>query len=133
MTAAIYTSAGLPRDQFFSMSSIVKEGYVQVKDCSSFISSFMWSRKYFILREATLGIHKASDSYQAQSVILLKDLVEIERKSYRDYCFEIEVTPNKTLLVACGSEDEMFSWIEAIKNVSGTVQLQNINTIYSAR
>ncbi|KAJ3299661.1 Protein kinase [Blyttiomyces sp. JEL0837] len=92
-------------------SPVVKRGYCTVKDEG--IKSFLWNKRWLLLREQTLTFHKNETTYQANGLIFLRDVQKVERNNLKPYCFEV-VTKDKTHYVSCSSDDDLYSWIDEI-------------------
>ncbi|KAJ3192248.1 Protein kinase [Irineochytrium annulatum] len=109
-------------------SYVVKRGYAQVKNDG--IQSFLWSKKWLLLREQTLTFHRnevgnrdrekipacfpvAGNTYQALSLIFLKDVESVQRVELKPYCFEI-VTKEKTHYISVRSDEELYAWMDEI-------------------
>jgi len=88
-------------------ASIVKRGYLHVKD------SWLWNRRWVILREQTLTFHKSETTYQAVALLFLKEVVNITRTDVKPYCFQLD-TKEKTYFISCRNDDELYSWMDAI-------------------
>ncbi|KAI8853897.1 kinase-like domain-containing protein [Chytridium lagenaria] len=82
-----------------NVSYVVKRGYASVKEDG--IRSFMWSKKWLLLREQTLTIHRNENTYQSLYLIFLKDVESVQRIELKPYCFEI-------------SDEELYSWMDEI-------------------
>ena len=51
------------------------------------------------------------------ALIFLKEITSVTRTDLKPYCIEI-ATKDKTYYVACKSDDELYSWMDEIYNVS---------------
>ncbi|KAJ3192247.1 Protein kinase [Irineochytrium annulatum] len=92
-------------------SSVVKRGYAQVKNEG--IQSFLWSKKWLLLREQTLTFHRNENTYEALTLIFLKDVQSVQRVEQKPYCFEV-VTKEKPYFISVRSDEELYSWIDDI-------------------
>ncbi|KAI8914310.1 kinase-like domain-containing protein [Gorgonomyces haynaldii] len=90
---------------------VVKRGYVSVKEDG--LRSFIWSKRWLILREQTLTIHRNENTYQAIALVFLKEVEKVERTDLKEYCFEL-VTREKTYYINCKSDDDLYAWTDAI-------------------
>ena len=97
------------------MSLIVKRGHVQVRENG--LRSFLWSKRYLVLREATLTFHKNENTFQALHLVLLKDIERVERTDNREYCIELATSQGK-FYISTTSDQELYSWIDCIYNRS---------------
>ncbi|PKI85041.1 non-specific serine/threonine protein kinase [Malassezia vespertilionis] len=96
-----------------SASSIVRKGFISVKEDG--LRSWIWSKKWVILRDTTLLFHKNESSYQASAIVLLKDVTDISRTDLKPYCIEIE-TKDKTYFLQLKSDEELYGWMDDIYN-----------------
>ncbi|KAI8844938.1 kinase-like domain-containing protein [Chytridium lagenaria] len=103
-------------------SYVVKRGYASVKEDG--LRSFIWSKKWLLLREQTLTIHRNENTYQSQFLIFLKDVESVQRVDNKPYCFEI-VTKDKTHYVSCRSDEELYSWMDEIYQRSPLMGISN--------
>ncbi|ORZ41315.1 kinase-like domain-containing protein [Catenaria anguillulae PL171] len=92
-------------------AKIVKAGYLSVKDGDGFMS-FMWAKRWVVLREQTLALHRSEGS-SAVTLLFLTSITSVSRSESKPFCFEV-VTPERTLLLSCRSDDELYSWMEEI-------------------
>lgn len=51
------------------------------------------------------------------ALIFLKDINSVTRAELKSHCFELE-TKGKTYYLACKSDEELYSWMDEIYNVS---------------
>jgi len=92
-------------------SFIVKKGYASVKEDG--LRSFLWSKRWLILREQTLSIHKNENTYQTIANILLGSVESVQRTDHKPFSFEI-ITKGKSYYIACKSSDDLYEWIDEI-------------------
>lgn len=92
--------------------AIRKKGLLLVKDTG--IRSFLWSKKFCQLRDQMLTIHKNETTYQAQQIILLKEIESVERCDQKPISFEIITKDKKSYYFASETDAELYSWIEEI-------------------
>ncbi|KAI8060913.1 kinase-like domain-containing protein [Gongronella butleri] len=97
------------------MAEVIKRGYLSVKEDG--LRSWIWSKRYFILRDQALTLHKNEQSNQCVAAILLRDVTQVTRTDLKPYCFEI-VTKDKTFYVSCKSDQELYTWMDEIYNRS---------------
>ncbi|KAF9234469.1 Pkinase-domain-containing protein [Melanogaster broomeanus] len=96
-------------------SRVVRNGMVSLKEEG--FSSFMFLRKWLVLKEQTL----ASPS---QSVISLKDITSIERVDLKPYCLLLE-TKDKRYHLALKSDEELYGWQDDIYSRSPLMGVSN--------
>ncbi|KAJ3354626.1 Protein kinase [Allomyces javanicus] len=94
-----------------SSARVVKAGYLSVKEDG--LMSFLWNKRWVVLREQTLALHKSESSTQAISVVFLSSLTGVNRSEAKAYCFEL-LTKDKTYLFACTSDREVYEWIDEL-------------------
>ncbi|KAJ1509642.1 Protein kinase, partial [Coelomomyces lativittatus] len=97
-----------------SSASVLQCGYASVKE-DSFIS-FIWSKRWLVLRKHTLTIHKSEYS-EPMFNIYLDRVIGVERNDIKPYSFELR-TYEKDFFIACKSDEEVYSWIDEIYNLS---------------
>ena len=94
---------------------IVRSGYVSVKEDG--IRSWIWSKKWLVLRETTLLMHKNESAQQASAVVLLRDVTNVQRTDLKPYCIELE-TKDKTYYLQLKSDEELYGWMDDVYNRS---------------
>ena len=105
--------------------TIIKEGPARVKD------GLMWKKRHLLLRAWTLDLHKDKDG-KVVSTIHLKDIINVSRSENVKLSFEIirvakpeanvakepaapnRDLPQKSMTVQVETDDEIYSWIDAI-------------------
>ena len=80
------------------------------------LRSFLWSKRFCILREQTLTFHRSENTYQAIALVFLKEIEKVERTDLKPYCIEL-VTRDKAFYIACKSDEELYSWLDEIYQV----------------
>ncbi|KNC96959.1 STE/STE20/PAKA protein kinase [Spizellomyces punctatus DAOM BR117] len=103
-------------------SYVVKRGYCSVREDG--FRSFMWSKRWLLLREQTLTFHRNENTYQALALIFLKEVEAVNRTELKPYSFEI-VTKEKTYYVSCKSDEELYSWMDEIYQRSPLMGISN--------
>ena len=94
------------------------EGQAYMKERRSFFRE-NWSKKYLVLRESTLGIHKDRNDTNALFVLLLNDIINVDRRSNRPYCLELQqVNSKRSMMFAFDTEEDMVKWMDCLKTVS---------------
>ncbi|KAK7203476.1 Pkinase-domain-containing protein [Myxozyma melibiosi] len=92
--------------------SIVKQGWLSVKEDG--LRSFMWTKKYVILRSASLDLHK-NESSSPTSSVPLSSITTVGRIDIKPYCFEVVRTSgSKSMFFACKSDVDLYSWMDEI-------------------
>ncbi|KAJ3188456.1 Protein kinase [Gaertneriomyces sp. JEL0708] len=105
-----------------SSSYVVKRGYCSVREDG--FRSFMWSKRWLLLREQTLTFHRNENTYQALALIFLKEVEAVNRTELKPYSFEI-VTKEKTFYISCKSDEELYSWMDEIYQRSPLMGISN--------
>lgn len=105
-----------------SSNNIVKSGEVSVKEEG--LTSWIWSRKWMVLKEQTLSFHKNEvrnrfpcrasilskfQSSSSSTLLWLRDIASIERTDLKRYCLFI-ATKDKKLWLSLKSDAELYSW-----------------------
>ncbi|KAJ3062184.1 Protein kinase, partial [Quaeritorhiza haematococci] len=103
-------------------SYVVKRGYTSVKEDG--LRSFIWSKRWLLLREQTLTFHRNENTYQALALIFLKEVESVQRTDHKPYCFEI-VTKDKSYYIACKNDEELYSWMDEIYQRSPLMGISN--------
>ncbi|KAI8899271.1 kinase-like domain-containing protein [Globomyces pollinis-pini] len=93
------------------MSTVVRRGFVNVKEEG--LRSFLWPKKWIVLREQTLTFHKNETSPQATALIFLKELEKVERTDLKPYCLELK-TRDKSYYIALKSDEDLYDWLDEI-------------------
>ncbi|KAF9039997.1 kinase-like domain-containing protein [Panaeolus papilionaceus] len=89
---------------------IVRSGHVSMKDDS--FGNWLFTRKWMILKEQTLTVHK-SDQSAAQTTIYLRDIANVERTDMKPYCLVLEVKERKYYM-SLKSDEELYGWLDDI-------------------
>ncbi|KAJ3207868.1 Protein kinase [Entophlyctis luteolus] len=103
-------------------SYVVKRGFCSVKEDG--LRSFIWSKRWLLLREQTLTFHRNESTYQALALIFLKEVESVQRTDNKPYCFEV-VTKDKSYFIACRSDEELYSWMDEIYQRSPLMGIGN--------
>ncbi|KAJ3208179.1 Protein kinase, partial [Clydaea vesicula] len=91
--------------------SVVKKGPVSSKEDGLLIS--MWTKRFLVLRDETISLHKNSETFNSLTLISLKDITGVERVDLKPFCFEIKVS-SKSYYFDCTSDEECYEWMEEI-------------------
>ncbi|GAA96299.1 uncharacterized protein L969DRAFT_626409 [Mixia osmundae IAM 14324] len=99
-------------DNSRSLTTILRRGFVSVKEEG--IRSWIWSKRWLVLREQTLTFHKNEQATSsASALVFLKDIVNVSRTDLKPYCIELE-TKEKTYFLSLKSDEELYSWMDDI-------------------
>ncbi|KAK9323433.1 kinase-like domain-containing protein [Lipomyces orientalis] len=91
---------------------IIKQGWASIKEDG--LRSFIWTKKYLMLRDSSLDIHKNETSPPTSSVAL-SAVTNVSRVDIKPYCFEIVRTPGgRSLFVSCKSDVDLYAWMDEI-------------------
>ncbi|KAF7976569.1 hypothetical protein HWV62_6241 [Athelia sp. TMB] len=128
---------------------VVRSGSVSIKEDG--FSSWLWRPKWLVLREQTLAIHKSEvrarhtptlsdfiveltmtsetklpfpQTAPQQSVILLRDISNIERTDLKPYCLLLE-TKDKRYYFALRSDEEVYNWQDDVYSRSPLMGVSN--------
>ncbi|KAG4305018.1 hypothetical protein PORY_001693 [Pneumocystis oryctolagi] len=104
--------------------TVLKIGWASVKEDS--IKSWMWTKKYLVLKEKALYILKNENATSSGIVIPLREITNVSRIELKDYCFEIVREPGvgtsipdgsgakKSYFISVKSDSELYSWMDEI-------------------
>ncbi|QRV99459.1 P21 activated kinase [Ceratobasidium sp. AG-Ba] len=104
-----------------SSNSIVKSGEVSVKEEG--LTSWIWSRRWMVLKEQTLSFHK-NETAPSSTLLWLRDIASIERTDLKRYCLFI-ATKDKKLWLSLKSDAELYAWQDEIYNRSPLMGVSN--------
>jgi protein-serine/threonine kinase len=105
----------------------VKRGFLYLKEDG--LLSFSWSKRWVILSETELSIHKNEHVYEPLAIILLREIDSVSRSSKMSssskysHGFNVTLTPyalstdSEVLHFGCGSDDELYSWMDELCQV----------------
>ncbi|KAF9514398.1 hypothetical protein BS47DRAFT_1316887 [Hydnum rufescens UP504] len=91
-------------------SSVIRSGFVSVKEDG--FASWLWTKKWLVLREQVLSFHKSENTPQS-SAIYLKDIVNIERTELKNYCLLLE-TKDRRMHFSLKNDEELYGWQDDI-------------------
>ncbi|PVU97078.1 hypothetical protein BB561_000767 [Smittium simulii] len=89
------------------MSNVIKRGNLSLKE------SWLWSKRWAVLRKETLTFHKNNSSQQILLLIFLKDITGISRSDMKTYCIEIN-TKDRDFFIQCKNDDDLYSWLDSV-------------------
>ncbi|KAI0087556.1 kinase-like domain-containing protein [Irpex rosettiformis] len=103
-------------------SQVVRSGVVSIKEDG--LVSWLWRPKWLVLKEQTLSIHKSESSSQAQNVVNLGDIANIERTDLKPYCLLLE-TKDKRMFFSLKNDEELYGWQDDIYSRSPLMGVSN--------
>ncbi|KAF9468394.1 kinase-like domain-containing protein [Collybia nuda] len=109
-------------DAPFSSSQIVRSGPASIKEEGTF-ASWIWKLKWLVLKEQTLTIHKSENSPQ-QTVILLRDISNVERTDLKPYCLLLEAK-DKRYYLSLKNDEEVYGWQDDVYSRSPLMGVSN--------
>ncbi|KAJ6570720.1 kinase-like domain-containing protein [Mycena sp. CBHHK59/15] len=102
---------------------VVRQGPVSVKEDGTF-ASWLWKVKWLVLKETALTLHKSESSPQ-QSVILLRDIANIERTDLKPYCLLLETQDRKRYFLSLKNDEELYGWQDDVYSRSPLMGVSN--------
>ena len=118
--SAISLPTSNPSSQSYGgLNTIVKQGWASVKEDG--IKSWIWTKKYLILREGALNIMKNDTSASISSQVPLREVTNVQRVETKGFCFEIirdmgASGGNKSYFISLKSDSELYAWLDEIYN-----------------
>lgn len=106
--------------------SVIKEGPARCKEEGGIFKSLVWNERYLVLREYQLEFLKSQNNNKISLAINLRDVTNITRSEIHPYSFEITRVlsqsgqsppregPTKQTICKVDTDDEVYSWIDAI-------------------
>ncbi|PPQ96629.1 hypothetical protein CVT26_010668 [Gymnopilus dilepis] len=91
-------------------SAIVRQGAVSMKEDS--FGNWLFQRKWLVLKEQTLSIHKSETSPQ-QTVIWLRDISNVERIDMKPYCLLLE-SQGRRYFISLKNDEEVYGWLDDV-------------------
>ena len=105
-------------------SQIIRNGPVSMKEDG--FGNWLWQRKWLVLKEQGLNIHKSevrrsyslsiavphrfeSQNAPVQTAIYLSDISNVERTDLKPYCLLLE-TKDKRYFLSLKSDEELYGW-----------------------
>ncbi|KAK9710678.1 Protein kinase [Basidiobolus ranarum] len=104
------------------MSTVIKKGHLSLKEEG--LRAWIWSKRWVLLREMTLTFHRNETSPQPVALIFLKEISGVNRTDLKPYCLEI-ITKDRTYFLSCKSDEELYSWMDAIYQRSPLMGVSN--------
>ncbi|KAJ3390687.1 Protein kinase [Entophlyctis sp. JEL0112] len=96
-------------------AQVVREGFLNLQEDG--LRSFLWLRRWVVLRENTVVVYKTAvklAATQSRLIILLKEVVSVNRTSLKTFAFEIVLESGRVLNFSCRSDDEVYAWIDGV-------------------
>ncbi len=105
---------------YSALNSVIKEGWASVKEDG--IKSWIWTKKYLVLKEANLSLLK-NQAGSLSSLIPLREVCNVTRIENKSLCFEIVRdmgvdSPKKSYYVSLKTDSELYTWMDEIYSVS---------------
>ncbi|KAG5437300.1 hypothetical protein PCANB_001093 [Pneumocystis canis] len=103
---------------------VLKVGWASVKEDS--IKSWIWIKKYLVLKEKALYILKNESATSSGIVIPLREITNVSRIGLKEYCFEIVWEPGigtsipdgsgtkKSYFISVKGDSELYAWMDDI-------------------
>ncbi|KAI8088661.1 kinase-like domain-containing protein [Halteromyces radiatus] len=98
-----------------TLDAVKKDGFVDVKEEG--LRAWRWRKRYLVLREQCLTIHRSEHLGQCVAMVALKMVEAVNRSESKKHCFELE-TSKKKIYIACRNDEELYSWMDEIYNLS---------------
>ena len=119
LKSAISLPTSNPSSQGYGgLNSIVKQGWASVKEDG--IKSWIWTKKYLILREGSLNFMRHETATTPSSQIPLREVTHVQRLETKGYCFEIirdgSATTTRSYFISLKSDGELYAWMDEIYN-----------------
>ncbi|KAJ7353515.1 p21 activated kinase-like protein [Mycena albidolilacea] len=103
---------------------VIRRGHVSVRANSTFATRF-WQNKWLVLTETSLTFHKSEKSNSPTHLIMLGDIVKIERTDLKPYCLLIETHDRKRYFLSLQSDNELYDWQDNIYSRSSLASITN--------
>ncbi|KAF5329233.1 hypothetical protein D9619_009313 [Psilocybe cf. subviscida] len=100
---------------------IVRQGPVSMKEDS--FGNWLFQRKWFVLKEEALSIHK-SETSPPQTILWLRDVSNIERIDLKPYCLQLEASQRR-FFIALKSDEELYGWLDDVYSRSPLLGASN--------
>ncbi|TFK17813.1 STE/STE20/PAKA protein kinase [Coprinopsis marcescibilis] len=112
---------GTPNRGFDDSTNIVRNGSVSMKEDG--FGNWLWQRKWLVLKEQSLSVHKNENAPQ-QTTIYLRDIANIERTDLKPYCLLLE-TKEKRYYLSLKSDEELYGWQDDVYSRSPLMGVSN--------
>ncbi|TPX74335.1 hypothetical protein CcCBS67573_g04397 [Chytriomyces confervae] len=96
-----------------SVGNAVRKGNVTVKEDGG-LRSFLWLKRFLVLREHSLSVYKSEDVPHAELILLLRQIESVDRTDAKPFAFQILLKNGRSLVASCKSDEELYAWIEDI-------------------
>lgn len=96
------------------MSDVIREGFGHVRQSKSWLAAK--HKRFLVLKEKTLSLHKNFKTYRPDEVISLGSIVSVDRiPSDSEYGIQLSMNDGGSYLITFRNEDEMYSWMHDIQ------------------
>ena len=102
--------AGLVISAPITEADIVRETWVSFKE------SWLWTKKYLILRPATLGFYRNEQAPTPTSIIGFNEIINVQRVDLKAFCIQIDTRTAKSFLISFKNDTEVITWFDDIYN-----------------
>ena len=102
--------AGLVISAPITEADVVRETWVSFKE------SWLWTKKYLILRPATLGLYRNEQTPTPTSVIGFNEIINVQRVDLKAFCIQIDTRTAKSFLISFKNDTEVITWFDDIYN-----------------
>lgn len=102
-------------------SQIIRSGQVSMKEDG--FGNWLWQRRWLVLRDLALSIHKSESSSQL-ATISLRDISNIERTDLKPYCLLLE-TKDKRYFLSLKNDEELYGWQDDVYSRSPLMSYSN--------
>ena len=114
--ASISLPTSNPSSQsYMGVNKIIRRGWASVKEDG--IKSWIWTKKYLVLRDSSLSFMKNDVSGTLAFQIPLREVSSVQRADSKHFVFEIvreAGNSQRTYAVAVKSDSELYAWIDDI-------------------
>ncbi|ORY87899.1 kinase-like domain-containing protein [Protomyces lactucae-debilis] len=116
---AISLPTSNPNSQGYGgLATIIKQGWASVKEDG--IKSWIWTKKYLILKEGTLNMMKNEQATSPSIQIPLREVSNVQRLESKSPCIEIVRDMGnaqiRTFVIALKTDTELYAWMDEIYN-----------------
>ncbi|KAJ3288099.1 Protein kinase [Rhizoclosmatium sp. JEL0117] len=91
---------------------VLREGHLAMKEEG--VRSFLWTKRWLMLRDHTLGLYKSASATQSMALIMLRDVVTVQRTELKTHSFEVVTVAGKTYNFMCKNDEELYGWIDEV-------------------
>lgn len=118
--SAISLPTSNPSSQGYGgLNTVVKQGWASVKEDG--LKSWIWTKKYLVLKEGSLNMMKNETSISVVSQIPLREVSNVQRLETKGFCFEIirdtgNSSTGRSYFISLKSDGELYAWMDEIYN-----------------